>query len=65
MSTFGSPAHDTEKQEGFQQMATKIIRVLENLAYKERLKEVDLFSLEQKRVRTDLVRVSNTKRRQL
>lgn len=65
MLTFGSPAQDTEKQEGFQRMATKMIRVLETLAYQERLKEVDLFILEQKMVRTDLVSVSNTQRRQL
>lgn len=40
-----------------------MIRGLENLAYEERLKEVDLFSLENKRLRVDLVSVSNTQRR--
>ena len=65
MFTFGTPAQDTEKLERVHWRVTKTIRGLENLAYEERLKEVDSFSLEKKRLRMDLVSVSNTQRREL
>lgn len=48
MSTFGPPAQDIEKLERVHWRATKMIRRLENLAYEERLKDMDLFSLEKK-----------------
>lgn len=54
---------DIVKLERVHWRATMMIRGLENLAYEERLKEVDLFSLENKRLRVDLVSVSNTQRR--